>query len=115
VCKLGCQLLIPPYRGSPTTQAPHTPVAGVATMETISSTMETIPSTMEPTSSEVESSLHPRINLRIFASYYTFINLLLLYLLSWILGYLTTGLLLFFGLFLYMVVSYRRTTKHKLH
>ena len=106
VCKLGCQLLTPPHRGSPSTQVPHTPV-GVATMQTVSSMME------RTSSSDVESLLHPRINLRVFASYYTFIYVLLLFLLSWILGYLTTGLLLFFGLFLYMV-SYRNT-KHKHH
>lgn len=105
VCKLGCQLLAPPHRGTLTLQAPHTPV-GMAKMDTVSSTME--PSLSE----DIESPLHPRINLRIFASYYTFIYLLLLFLLGWLLGYPTTILLLFFGLFLYMAVSYNRT-KHK--
>ncbi len=58
-------------------------------------------------------SLHPRIHLRVFASYYTLVYLLLLFLLGFGLGHITVGLLLLFGLFLYMVISYKRIKQKK--
>lgn len=53
-------------------------------------------------------SLHPRIYLRVFASYYTIVHLLLLFILGFGLGYGTIGLFLLFALFLYTVISYKK-------
>jgi len=95
VCKLACQLLVPPYHGATQSQVLHTPTGAVP---------------VESSTPPNFDSLHPRIHLRIFASYYTIVHLLLLFALGFGLGHVTmVGLLLLFGLFVYTIISYKRT------